>query len=61
MATTGELRKIVEDLDLIDLGDAESILGDDSQLDADQFEWHFPALSRTLEDLLFPEARRTRD
>jgi hypothetical protein len=31
MATTGELRAIIEDLQLIDIGDAASYLGEETQ------------------------------
>ena len=30
MATTGELRNIIEDLELVDIGDAASYLGEDA-------------------------------
>ncbi|MBO0779932.1 MAG: hypothetical protein J2P37_14005 [Ktedonobacteraceae bacterium] len=34
MATTGELRAIIEELELIDIGDAASYLGEEDHLDA---------------------------
>jgi hypothetical protein len=37
MATTGELRAIIEDLQLIDIGDAASYLGEEEMVEDDPF------------------------
>lgn len=35
MATTGELRAIIEDLELVDIGDAATYLGEEANMDED--------------------------
>ncbi|MBE3560510.1 MAG: hypothetical protein IMW89_15005 [Ktedonobacteraceae bacterium] len=54
MATTGELRAIVEELELVDIGDAASLLGDESSygdeeapLDAEEMQWLFDLLEKS--------------
>ncbi len=46
MATTGELRAIIEELELVDIGDAANYLGEEGDVDEDY------ALSTTTASLL---------
>jgi hypothetical protein len=45
MATTGELRSIIEDLELVDIGDAASYLGEDATVEEESHSSEQSALN----------------
>lgn len=56
MATTGELRAIIQELHLVDMGDAASYLGEEAMVEEESPVLVQPTLVLVTESVLVPES-----